>query len=66
MRWVGHVAYMEERRGACRVLVGKPEGKMPLVMRRHRWDDIIQINLKEIEWEGMDWIQMAQDRDKRI
>ena len=45
MRWVGHVANMEERRGVYRVLVGKPEGKRPLGRCRHRWEDNIKMDL---------------------
>jgi hypothetical protein len=58
MRLAGHVARMGERRGAYRVLVGKPEGKRPLVRPRPRWKDIIKMI-----W-GMDWINLAQDRDR--
>ena len=46
MRWAGHVAHMGERRGACRVLVGKPEGKKPLGRPRHRWEDNIKMDLE--------------------
>jgi len=45
MRWVGHVAYMVERRGACMVLVGKPEEKKPLGRPRYRWEDNIKLDL---------------------
>jgi hypothetical protein len=54
---------MGEKRGICRVLVGKPEGKRPLGRPRHRWEDNIKINLQEVRCEGMDWIYLAQDRD---
>ena len=60
---MGHVACMVERRGADRVLVGKPEGKRPLVRPKHRWEDNINMDLEEVGW-GMDWINLAQDRDK--
>jgi hypothetical protein len=46
------------------MLVGKPEGKRPLRKRRHRWDDNTKMDLKEIIWEGVDWIQLAQDGDR--
>jgi hypothetical protein len=48
-----------ERRGAYGVLVGKPEGKRPLEKCRHRWEDNIKVDLQEISWEGMDWIDLA-------
>jgi len=46
-----------------RVVVGKPEGKRPLGRPRHRWEDNIKIDLQEVECEGMEWIDMAEDRD---
>ena len=64
MRWAGHVARMGEGRGVYRVLVGKPEGKRPLGRPRHRWDDNIKMDLQEVGCGGMDWIEMAQDRDR--
>jgi hypothetical protein len=62
MRWAGHVARMGETRNAYRILVVKPEGKRSLVRPRHRWVDNIKMNLREIRWDGMDWIELAQDR----
>jgi hypothetical protein len=44
--------------------VGKPEGKRPLGRPRRRWVDNIKIDLREIRWDGMDWIDLAQDRDR--
>jgi len=64
MRWAGHVARMGERRGVYRVLVGKPEGKRPLGRPRRRWEDNIKMNLQEVRCGGMDWIELAQDRDR--
>jgi hypothetical protein len=64
MRWVGHGARMEEKRNAYRILVGKPEGKRPLGRPRRRWLDNNKIDLREIGWDGMDWIYVAQDRDQ--
>jgi len=55
---------MGERRGVYRVLVGKPEGKRPLGRPRRRWDDNIKMNLQEVGCGGMDWIELAQDRDR--
>jgi hypothetical protein len=64
MRWVGHVARMGKKRNAYRILVGKPEGKSPLGRPRHRWEDNIRIDPREIRWGGMDWIDLVQDRDQ--
>ena len=64
MRWAGHVARMGEESGVYRVLVGKPEGKRPLGRPRHRWVDNIRTDLQEVGNEYMDWIGMAQDRDR--
>jgi hypothetical protein len=50
-------------KNAYRILVGKPEGKRPLERRRRRRVDNIKIDLREIGWDGMDWIDLAQDRD---
>jgi hypothetical protein len=63
MRWAGHVARMGERRGVCRVLVRKPEGRRPLGRPRRRWKDNIKMDLHEIGCGVMDWIELAQDRD---
>jgi hypothetical protein len=63
MRWAGHVARMGVSRNAYRILVGKPEGKRPLGRLRRRRVDNIKIDLREIGWDGMDWIDLAQDRD---
>jgi hypothetical protein len=49
---------------AYRILVGKSEGKRPLGRPRRRWVDSIMMDLKEIGWDGMDWIELAQDRDQ--
>ena len=64
MSWVGHVAHMGERRGVDRILVGKSEGKRPLGRPRHRWEDNIKMDLQEVGCGGMDWIVLAQDRDR--
>jgi hypothetical protein len=64
MMWAGHVARMGEGRNVYRVLVGKPKGKRPLERPRHRWEDGIKMDLREIGWGGVEWIHMAQDRDR--
>jgi hypothetical protein len=55
---------MGETRNAYKILVGKPEGKRPLGRPRRRWVDNIKMDLGEIGWNGMDWIELAQDRDQ--
>jgi hypothetical protein len=55
---------MGEKRNAYRILVGMPEGKRPLGRPRHRWEDNIRMDLGHIGWGGMDWIDLAQDRDQ--
>jgi hypothetical protein len=55
---------MAETRNAYSVLVGKPEGKRPLGRPRRRWEDNIRTDLREIRWEVMGWIRVAQDRDQ--
>jgi len=64
MRWAGHVARMGEERVVCRVLVGKPEGRRPLGIPRRRWMDNIRMDLQELGCGYMDWIGLAQDRDR--
>jgi hypothetical protein len=64
MRWTGHVARMGERRGAYRVLVGKPEARRPLGRPRRRWEDNIKKDLREVGCGCVDWIGLAQDRDR--
>ena len=64
MRWAGYGARMGERRGVYMVLVGKPEGKRPLGRLRRRWEDNIKMDLQEVRCVGMDWIELAQDRDR--
>jgi hypothetical protein len=55
---------MRERRGVYRILVGRPEGRRPLGRLRRRWEDNIKMDLREVGWEGMDWIELIQDRDR--
>jgi hypothetical protein len=65
MRWAGHVASMEERRGVYRVLVGKPEVKRELGRPRLRWEDNIKLNLQEVGsvgvWNGSSWLRIGTD-----
>jgi hypothetical protein len=63
LRWAGYVARMGEERKVYKVLVGKPEGKRPLGRPRRRWEDEIRMDLREIVWGDVGWIQLAQDRD---
>jgi hypothetical protein len=63
MRWAGHVARIGEKRGAYSILVGRPEGRPPLGRPARRWEDHIKMDLEEVGW-GMDWIELAQDRDR--
>ena len=60
MRWAGHVARVKERRGVYKVLVVKPEGKRPLGRTRCGWED----NIQEVGCDGMDWVELAQDRNR--
>jgi hypothetical protein len=64
LRWAGHVARMGERRGAYRALVGEPEGRRPLGRPRSRWENNIKMDLREVRWGSMDWINLAHDRDR--
>jgi hypothetical protein len=64
VKWAGHVVRMGENRNAYKILVGRPEGKRPLGRARHRWVDNIKIDHREIGWDGVDWIDLAQDRDQ--
>ena len=64
MRWAGHVARMGEERGVYLVLVGKPEGKSPMGRPRRRWVDNIRMDLQEVGCGYVDWIGLAQDRDR--
>ena len=64
MRWAGHVARMVEERGVYRVLVGKPEGGRPLGRPRRKWVANIRMDLQEVGCGYMDWIGLAQGRDR--
>jgi hypothetical protein len=64
MRWVVHVAHMEEDRKVYKVLARKPEGKRPLKKPRYRWEDGLKMDLRDTGWEHVQWIHLAQDRDQ--
>jgi hypothetical protein len=64
MRWAGHVGRLGEMRSAYKILVGKPEGKRPLGRPKRRWEDNIKMNLRKINFEDVDLIHLAQDRDR--
>ena len=64
MRWAGHVACVGEKSRVYRVLVGQPEGKGPLGRPRHRWEGNIRLDLQQVVCWGMDWMELAQDRDR--
>ena len=64
LKWVGHdVARMEEDRSAFKILTGTPTGKRPLGRPRHRWEDIIRMDLKETGINMRNWVDLPQDRD---
>jgi len=64
MRWAVHLARMEERIGVYRVMLEKPEGKRPLGRPSRRWEDNIKIDLQEVGCRYVDWIELAQYRDR--
>jgi hypothetical protein len=64
MRWAVHVARIGAKLNAYRVLVGKPEGRRPLGQHRCRWVDNIKMDLTDIRWSGMVWIDLPQERDQ--
>jgi hypothetical protein len=63
-RWAENVARMEAKRNAHTILEAKPEGTRPLRRPRHRWLDNVKMALREIGWDGIDWIDLAQDRNQ--
>jgi hypothetical protein len=64
MRWLGNVERIWEKWNAYTILVGQPEEKRPLGRTRRRWVDNIKIDFREIGWDGTDWIDLTQDRNK--
>jgi hypothetical protein len=63
MRWAGHVALIGAKLNACKILVGNTKGKRPLGRERRSWVDDIKLDLREVGWDDVDWIDMAQDME---
>jgi hypothetical protein len=63
MKWMGHIVRMGEKNNAYRLLVGKREGKRPLLRLKRGWVDNIKVDLREIGWGGMDWIYLVHNED---
>jgi len=66
IRWARQVECMTDRRRTYKVLVGRPEGKRPLGRPRCRWEDNVKVDLQEVGWGDINWIDLAQDRDRRL
>jgi hypothetical protein len=64
MRWPGHVARIRDSRGAYSILVGRPKETIPLGWPRRRLENNIKMDLHEIIWEGMGWIELVEDTDR--
>jgi hypothetical protein len=64
VRWAGHVGRMGEKRNADRILVRKPERKRPLGRPRRKWEVNVKMDIRALGWGGMDWNDLAQDRDQ--
>jgi hypothetical protein len=64
IRWAGHVARIGGGTRRIQGFCGKPEGKRPLGRSRRRWEDNVKMDLQEVGCGGMDWIELAQDRDR--
>jgi hypothetical protein len=64
VKWMGHVECMREERKVYKLLMGKFKGKNPLKRPRHRWENRIKMDLRDINWEDVEWIHLDQDRDK--
>jgi hypothetical protein len=65
MRWVRYVARTRKRRGVYRFMMGNPDGKRLLGISRHRWEENIKMDLQEVGCEGVDWIELAHDRERQ-
>jgi hypothetical protein len=63
MRWEGYGARIEDKRNANNILVGIPKGKRPIRIHKSGWEGNIKLDYREMGWSGMDWIDMARDRD---
>jgi len=61
---VGHIACIGEMRNAYKMLIRIPEEKTPLVRARHKWEDNIRVDLREVGWENVEWMHLAQGRDQ--
>jgi hypothetical protein len=59
MRLAGHVAHMGEKRNPYKIFVGTPQGNRSPARCRHRWENNIKMDLREIIWGGMDWVDLA-------
>jgi hypothetical protein len=64
LKWARNVARMRRKKNAYRLLVGKPKGKKPLERPRRRWMDNIRMDLGEVGWGDVDWINLAKDRNR--
>jgi hypothetical protein len=64
MRWAEHVARIRKKGNAYRILVRNPDGKRPLGRPRRRWEDNIRMDIREIGWGDVEWINLDQDRDQ--
>jgi hypothetical protein len=64
MTWGRHVARIGDNRNAYRIFIGKTEGKIPQGRPRRMWEDNIKMDVREIGWGGMDWIDLVQNRDR--
>jgi len=62
MRWIGHLACVGETRNSYKIFNGKPDRKRPCRRHRHRWKTNIRVALRELGWEGVDWIHLAKDK----
>jgi hypothetical protein len=62
MRWTGYIAHIGQVRNLFKILIRKPKRKRPLGRSRHKWEDIIQMDLREIRWEVVDWMHLAKGR----